>query len=81
MMESSCPWLSLVMRAGFTVMTLKQSNNPPKRKVKSMLIVFFDIKGIVHKEFVLTGQTANSKYCCDIIWQLHENVRRLRPEH
>jgi hypothetical protein len=28
-----------------------------KSKVKSMLIIFFDIKGIVHKEFVLIGQT------------------------
>jgi hypothetical protein len=52
-----------------------------KSKVKSMLFVVFDIKGIVHKKFVLTSQTANSKYCCDILWQLHENVRRLRPEH
>jgi hypothetical protein len=36
--------------------------NPRKvnSKVKSMLIIFFDIKGIVHKEFVLAGQTVNS---------------------
>jgi hypothetical protein len=34
----------------------RQKNN----KVKSMLIIFFDIKGIVHKEFVLAGQTVNS---------------------
>jgi hypothetical protein len=26
-----------------------------KSKVKSMLIISFDIKGIVHKEFILTG--------------------------
>jgi hypothetical protein len=31
-----------------------------KSKVKSMLINFFDIKGIVHKEFVLAGETVNS---------------------
>jgi hypothetical protein len=36
-----------------------------KRKVKSMLIIFFDIKGIVHKEFALAGQTVISAYCCD----------------
>jgi hypothetical protein len=35
-----------------------------KNKVKSMLIIFFDIKGFVHKEFVLTGQRVNSIYCC-----------------
>jgi hypothetical protein len=43
--------LSLVTRAGFMVTTLRQSNNPPngkvKSKVKSMLIISFDVKGIV----------------------------------
>jgi hypothetical protein len=33
-----------------------------KSKVKSMLIIFFDIKEIVHKEFALAVQTANSSY-------------------
>jgi hypothetical protein len=45
-----------------------------KSKVKSMIIIFFDIKGIVHKEFVLTGQTVNSAYYCNVLQQLHENV-------
>jgi hypothetical protein len=31
-----------------------------KSKVMSMLIVFFHIKRILHKEFVLAGQTVNS---------------------
>jgi hypothetical protein len=30
-----------------------------KSKAKSMLIIFFDINGIVHKEFVLAGKTVN----------------------
>jgi hypothetical protein len=51
-----------------------------KSKVKSMLIIFFDIKGTVKKQFVLAGQTANSAYYCDVLRQLLENVRRLRPE-
>jgi hypothetical protein len=46
-----------------------------KRKVKSMFIIFFDIQRIVHKEFVLAGQTVNSEYYCDVLWQLNENVR------
>jgi hypothetical protein len=33
-----------------------------KSKVKSTLIIFFDIERIVHKEFVLASQTANSAY-------------------
>jgi hypothetical protein len=73
----SCPGLSLVTRAGFTVTILRQSNKPPngkvqtprpkkvrqvKSEVKSMHIISFDIKGIVHNEFVLEGQRVNSAY-------------------
>jgi hypothetical protein len=46
----------------------------------SMLIVVFDIKGIVYKEFVLAGQTVCSAYYCDVLRQLRENVRRLPSE-
>jgi hypothetical protein len=49
------------------------------RHVKSMLIIFFDMKAILHKEFVLAGQTANSAYYCDVLRRLCEHVRRLRP--
>jgi hypothetical protein len=51
-----------------------------KSKVKSMPITFFDIKAIVHKEFALAGQTVNSAYYCDVLQQLHKNMRRLRCE-
>jgi hypothetical protein len=43
-----------------------------KSKVKSIFIVFFDIKGIVHKGFIPEGKTVNSAYYCDISWRLHE---------
>jgi hypothetical protein len=39
-----------------------------KRKVKRMLIIFFNIEGIVHKECFLEGQTVNSTYYCDVLW-------------
>jgi hypothetical protein len=45
-----------------------------------MLIIFFDIKGIVHKEFVLAGQIVNSSYYRDVLQRLCENVLRLCPE-
>jgi hypothetical protein len=38
-----------------------------KNKVKSMLIIFIDIKGSVHKEFILAYQTANSAHYCDVL--------------
>jgi hypothetical protein len=50
------------------------------KRVKSMLFIFFDIKGIVHKEFVLAGQTVNSAYYCHILRRLCEDVLRLHPE-
>jgi hypothetical protein len=37
-----------------------------KSKAKNILIMFFDMKGIVHKYFVLTGQTVNSAHYCDV---------------
>jgi hypothetical protein len=45
-----------------------------------MIITFFDIKGIVHKEFVPTGQTVNSGFYCDVLRRMREHVRRRRPE-
>jgi hypothetical protein len=51
-----------------------------KSKAKSMLIIVFYIKGIIHKEFILAGQAVNSTYYCDVLRRLHENVRRLAPE-
>ena len=33
-----------------------------KSRVKIMLLTFFDIRGIVHYEFVPTGQTVNQVY-------------------
>jgi hypothetical protein len=44
-------------------------------KVKSVLIIFFDIKGIVNKGFVLAGQTVNSKYYCDVLRRFCERIR------
>jgi hypothetical protein len=45
---------------------LQSSQWEMKSKVKSMLIIFFDIKEIVHKELILAGQTVNSAYYHDI---------------
>jgi hypothetical protein len=66
------------MRAGYMVYDpvtkqqfsqWKSPNSPrPKKvrqmksKVKSTFIIFFDIKGIVHKEFFMAGKTVNSTY-------------------
>jgi hypothetical protein len=49
-------------------------------KFERMLIIFFDIKRIDHKEFVLVGQTVNSAYYCEVLRGLRENLRRLLSE-
>jgi hypothetical protein len=36
-------------------------------KVKSMIIILFDIKGTFHNVFVLAGQTVSSAYYCDVL--------------
>ena len=38
-------------------------------------------KGIVHKEFVPSGQTVNAAFYVEVSKRLRENVRRKRPDH
>jgi len=45
-----------------------------------VLLTFFDIRGIVHYEFVPTGQTVNQVYYLEVLERLREKVRRKRPE-
>jgi len=39
-----------------------------------MLLTFFDIRGIVHYEFVPTGQTVNQVYYFEVLEKLGEKV-------
>ena len=45
-----------------------------------MLLTFFDIRGIVHYEFVPTGPTVNQVNHLEVLKRLHEKVRRKRPK-
>lgn len=65
----------------------KTANSPRPKKcrqvrsnIKAMLIVFFDFFGLVHYEFVPTGQTINQVFYKQVLERLREKVRRKRPE-
>ena len=63
----------------------KSSPRPKKARmsrfrVKTMIIVFFDSRGIVHKEFVPPGQTVNHVFCKDVLERLRKRVQRVRRE-
>ena len=51
-----------------------------RSNIKSILICFFDQKGIVHKELVPPGQTINAAFYVEVLKRLRENVRRKRPD-
>ena len=65
--------------------TSPQSPRPKKTRqvrsaTKTMLIVFFDVRGIVHHEFVPRDRTVNSDFYCDVLRRLKQAVRRKRPD-
>jgi len=45
-----------------------------------MLLNFFDIRGIVHYEFVPNGQVVNQVYYLEVLEKLREKVKWKRPE-
>lgn len=69
--------------------TAQQSNecsakgeSRPKRphqsqsKIKVMLIIFFDYRGVVHYEFISTDQIINKKYYLNVMRRLRKAIRK-----
>ena len=58
------------------------TKNFPSVQIKSQnnVVTFFILWGIVHYEFVLTGQTVNQVYYLEVLERLRDKVRRKRPE-
>jgi len=50
-----------------------------KLRVKKILLSFFDIRGIIHYEFVPTERTVNQINYLEAMEWLREKVRRKRP--
>ena len=83
----------LVMKLGYLCMIQKPSDNAvevniisktkkstSRSKFKAMLIVFFDIQGIVMAVWVPSGQMVNQQFYIEVLMKLREHVRRKRPE-
>jgi len=51
-----------------------------KSKFKAMVIIFFNIRGIVHVDWVPEGQGVNQVYYKEVLTNLCERVRKRRPE-
>lgn len=51
-----------------------------RSKIKVMLTVFFDVRGIVHHEYAPEGQTVTKEYYQDVLRRLRDAVRRKRPD-
>lgn len=51
-----------------------------KSKTKTMLIVFFDARGIIHREFVPPNQTVNAVFYKGVMERLLARIRRVRPQ-
>ena len=41
----------------------------------------FDTEGIVHKEFVPSGQTVKGKFYCHVLRRMRENIQRKCPDN
>jgi len=84
-----------VMKHGSTNMTLKWSSKMhnrrlpishdqkysvcPNQESEQCCWLFFDIRGIVHYEFVQTGQTVHQVYYMEVLERQREKVRWKRP--
>ncbi|UYV73070.1 hypothetical protein LAZ67_10001736 [Cordylochernes scorpioides] len=51
-----------------------------KSRIKTMIIVFFDIRGIVHCEFVPQRQTVNSAFYLEVLKRLKRRIARVRTD-
>jgi histone-lysine N-methyltransferase SETMAR len=57
----------------------KKINNTSESNIKTMLIAFFDVEGLVHYEFLPQCQTMNQTVYITVLQCLRDAVRLKRP--
>ena len=50
-------------------------------KVKTVLVYFYNSKGIIHHAFVPEGQTVTGSFHLSVLERLWKRIRRVRPEY
>ena len=58
-----------------------EDDNGEGRPISAMRITFFVSKGIIHREFVRTGQKNTGAYYLEVLKRLMVRIRRIRPEY
>jgi hypothetical protein len=53
-----------------TLQDQKKKARTSKSKIKTMLVVFFDIQGIIMTQYVPPGQTVNQTYYIELLTKL-----------
>jgi histone-lysine N-methyltransferase SETMAR len=51
----------------------------PRSRIKTMLIIFFDSQGVVHKEFAPEGKKVNAQFYKGVMDRLLKHIQRVRP--
>lgn len=51
-----------------------------RSKIKVMLTVFFDYRGVVHLKFLPSGTTVNKEYYLAVMRRLREAIRKKKPD-
>jgi len=58
----------------------KKKSHQVKSNIKTMLICFFDAKGIVHSEIVPPSQTVNQIFYLEVLKRLHNSLCKKSPD-
>jgi len=69
-----------VLNGNHSVLLVRKKARQSRSNITVMMIVFFDLDGIVRAEFVPRNTTVNSEYYKGVLERLRQDVRRKRPE-
>ena len=64
----------------WTVRDLTDISRQSRSKIKVMLRVFFDYRGVLHYEFLPPGRTVDEEYYLSVMRRLREAIRLKRPD-